>query len=49
MGIGTKIRAYLQSPQGRRIVERGQRELSKPENRQKLRNLTGRFNKRGRA
>lgn len=34
--VTRRIRAFLTSPQGKRIIADGQRQLSKPANRQKL-------------
>lgn len=44
--FGQRIRAFLSSPQGRRMVAQGQRQLSKPENQQKLRALLARLQRR---
>ncbi|HLL69727.1 MAG TPA: hypothetical protein VK453_29035 [Micromonosporaceae bacterium] len=44
--IVQRLKAFLSSPSGQRAVERGRRELSKPQNQQKLRQLAARFNKR---
>ena len=41
-----RIRAFLNGPQGRRLVDQGQRQLSKPSNQQKLRRLLARFQQR---
>jgi len=46
MAISDKIRSLLNSPKGRQVVERGQRELRKPENQQKLKNLLNKVNKK---
>jgi hypothetical protein len=46
--ISQRIRAFLQSPQGRQVIERGRRELAKPDNQRKLRDLVGRFASRRR-
>ncbi|HEY0698497.1 MAG TPA: hypothetical protein VGD43_11885 [Micromonospora sp.] len=37
-----RIRTFLQSPQGRALLDRGRRELAKPANQQKLRQLMSR-------
>ncbi len=38
-----RIRAFLASPQGKRAIGLGQRQLAKPENQQKLKRLLGRL------
>ena len=43
-----KLSAFLNSPQGRRIVSEGRRQLAKPENQNKLRALLARFRGGGR-
>ncbi|MGH3777762.1 MAG: hypothetical protein ACRDRR_18870 [Pseudonocardiaceae bacterium] len=40
--IVSKIRHFLNSPQGRRAVEQGKRYASDPQNREKLRGLLSR-------
>jgi hypothetical protein len=45
--IVQRIMRFLNSPKGRQVVERGQRELAKPANQEKLRRLASRL-KRGR-
>lgn len=45
MSIGNRVRAFLQSPKGRQVIQRGRTELSKPQNQAKLRQL---MNRRGR-
>jgi hypothetical protein len=37
-----RIMRFLQSPNGRRVVDMGRRELSKPTNQEKLRRLASR-------
>jgi hypothetical protein len=37
--IISKIRNFLSSPQGRRVIEQGRRYASNPQNRARLRNL----------
>ncbi|MBL7261529.1 hypothetical protein [Paractinoplanes lichenicola] len=37
--LSQRLRAFLSSPQGRRMIEQGQRQLAKPENQRKLRSL----------
>jgi hypothetical protein len=41
-----RIRAFLNSPQGKRLIAEGQRQLAKPENQRKLRQLIARFRSR---
>jgi hypothetical protein len=41
--LSQRIRAFLGSPQGKRVIAQGQRQLAKPENQQKLRRLLGKF------
>jgi hypothetical protein len=38
-----RIRAFLNSPQGKNLVAEGQRQLAKPENQRRLRDLVVRF------
>ena len=40
--IAQRIMRFLNSPNGRRVVEMGRRELSKPANQEKLRRLATR-------
>jgi hypothetical protein len=40
--IISKIRNFLSSPQGRRVIDQGRRYASDPQNRAKLRNLLSR-------
>ncbi|BEL07537.1 hypothetical protein Q0Z83_057280 [Actinoplanes sichuanensis] len=44
--ITQRIQAFLSSPRGRQIVDQGRRQLAKPENQQRLRNLFARFQNR---
>jgi hypothetical protein len=44
--ITQRLRAFLSSPQGQRIVSQGRRQLAKPTTQQKLRQLAGRFTRR---
>ena len=37
--LSQRLRAFLASPHGRRLVEQGQRQLARPENQRKLRQL----------
>jgi hypothetical protein len=41
-----RLRAFLNSPQGRRMVEEGQRQLAKPENQRRIRQLLSRLRSR---
>jgi hypothetical protein len=41
-----RIMAFLRSPQGRRIVDQGRRNLARPGTQSKLRALIGRFTRR---
>ena len=41
-----RVRAFLNSPQGKRLIAEGQRQLAKPENQRKLRQLLARFRSR---
>jgi hypothetical protein len=41
-----RVRAFLSSPQGRTMVDKGRRELSKPATQQKLRRIMARFSGR---
>lgn len=45
--ITDRIRAFLRSPQGRRLVDRAQQELRKPDNQRRLRDLATRLRRRG--
>ncbi|MFY1693603.1 hypothetical protein [Plantactinospora sp. WMMB782] len=38
-----RIRLFLRSPQGQRLVERGRRELAKPSNQQRMRQIAYRL------
>ena len=44
--LSQRLRAFLASPQGKRVVEQGQRELAKPENQRKLRQLLAKLQNR---
>jgi hypothetical protein len=37
--LSHRIRAFLASPKGQQLIEKGQRQPAKPENQQKIRNL----------
>jgi hypothetical protein len=41
-----RIRAFFSGPQGKRLVAEGQRQLAKPENQRKLRQLLARLQRR---
>jgi hypothetical protein len=41
-----RLRAFLSSPQGKRMIAEGQKQLAKPENQRKLRQLLARFRSR---
>jgi hypothetical protein len=41
-----RIRAFLNGPQGKRLIAEGQRQLAKPENQRRLRQLIARFRSR---
>ena len=41
-----RIRAFLSSPQGKRLIEQGERQLAKPENQRRLKDLITRFRSR---
>lgn len=46
MALTDKLKSFLNSPQGRKVVDRGRQELSKPENQQKLRNVLSKVTKK---
>ncbi|MCW3839640.1 hypothetical protein ONA70_05970 [Micromonospora yasonensis] len=48
MSLMQRIRTFLRSPRGQQLVERGRRELAKPENQQRLRQLATRLSSRRR-
>jgi predicted house-cleaning NTP pyrophosphatase (Maf/HAM1 superfamily) len=37
--ISQRLRAFLSSPKGQRLIEQGQRQLAKPENQQRVRQM----------
>jgi hypothetical protein len=39
VSLTSKLKSFLSSPKGQQLVDRGRRELSKPENQRKLRDL----------
>lgn len=41
--IAQRVRAFLGSPQAKRLIEQGQRQLAKPENQQKAKRLLGKL------
>ncbi|MCW3817561.1 hypothetical protein ONA91_24205 [Micromonospora sp. DR5-3] len=41
-----RIVAFLRSPRGQQLVARGRRELAKPENQRRLRQLAARLSRR---
>lgn len=46
MSITSKLKSFLSSPKGRQMVDKGKRELSKPQNQEKIRNLLNKNRKR---
>ncbi|MFR9778991.1 hypothetical protein ACL02O_23425 [Micromonospora sp. MS34] len=48
MTVLQRIGVFLRSPRGQQLVERGRRELAKPENQQRLRRLATRLSSRRR-
>jgi hypothetical protein len=45
--LANRIKALARSPQGKRVIARAERELSKPANQEKLRRLSERLRSRG--
>jgi hypothetical protein len=41
--LGQRVQRFLASPQGKRLIEQGQRQLAKPENQRRLRQLFDRL------
>ena len=41
-----RIRAFLNSPQGKRLIAEGQRQIAKPENQRRLKQVIARFRSR---
>lgn len=41
--LGQRIRTFLASPQGKRIISQGQQQLAKPQNQAKLRSILARL------
>ncbi|MEU4477404.1 hypothetical protein AB0F68_04925 [Micromonospora sp. NPDC023966] len=48
MSLVQRLTAFLRSPRGRQLVDRGRRELAKPENQAKLKQLATRLSSRRR-
>ncbi|WP_319458510.1 hypothetical protein [Micromonospora sp. RTP1Z1] len=48
MSLVQRISTFLRSPRGQQLVERGQREVAKPENQRKLKQLAARLSGRRR-
>ncbi|MEV4544145.1 hypothetical protein ACIBXA_10935 [Micromonospora echinaurantiaca] len=46
MALMQRISAFLRSPKGQQLVDRGRRELAKPATQQKLRGLAAKLQKR---
>jgi len=46
--LAQRVRTFLQSPQGRRLVDQGRHQLAKPENQRRLRGLFSRLQNRRR-
>jgi hypothetical protein len=44
--VTQRIKDFLRSPQGQRLIEQGRRELAKPQNRAKLKALAQRLTKK---
>jgi hypothetical protein len=44
--VQQRLRTFLNSPQGRRLVAQGQQQLAKPENQRRLQQLIARFRSR---
>ena len=44
--LAQRLRTFLNSPQGKRLIAEGQRQLAKPENQRRLRQLVTRFRSR---
>jgi hypothetical protein len=45
MALVDKLKSFMSSPQGRSAMDKGRRELSKPENQQKIRTLLNKVTK----
>ncbi|EWM64596.1 hypothetical protein MCBG_01729 [Micromonospora sp. M42] len=48
MSLMQRITAFLRSPRGQQLVDRGRREMSKPENQARLRQIATRLQSRRR-
>ncbi|MFI2648327.1 hypothetical protein [Micromonospora fulviviridis] len=48
MPLVQRLSAFLRSPRGQQLVDRGRRELAKPENQAKLKQLAARLSSRRR-
>ncbi|MFC0031520.1 hypothetical protein ACFFMM_18545 [Micromonospora chaiyaphumensis] len=48
MSLMQRLSAFLRSPRGQQLVDRGRRELAKPENQAKLKQLANRLSSRRR-
>ncbi|MDZ5446572.1 hypothetical protein U2F26_28265 [Micromonospora sp. 4G57] len=48
MSLVQRISMFLRSPRGQQLVQRGRRELAKPENQRKLKQLASRLSGRRR-
>ncbi|GHJ55425.1 MULTISPECIES: hypothetical protein [Micromonospora] len=48
MSLVQRLSAFLRSPRGQQLVDRGRRELAKPENQAKLKQLATRLSSRRR-
>jgi hypothetical protein len=48
MSLMQRLSAFLRSPRGQQLVDRGRRELAKPENQARLRQLATRLKSRRR-
>ncbi|MET7968178.1 hypothetical protein [Micromonospora sp. NPDC005305] len=48
MSLVQRLTAFLRSPRGQQLVDRGRRELAKPENQAKLKQLATRLSSRRR-
>ncbi|PSK65205.1 hypothetical protein B0E53_02835 [Micromonospora sp. MH33] len=48
MSLVQRLSAFLRSPRGQQLVDRGRRELAKPENQAKLKQLAARLSSRRR-
>ncbi len=46
--LAQRVRTFMQSPRGRQLVDQGRRQLAKPENQRRLRDLFTRMQSRRR-